>query len=168
MRLNQFLILIAISSLLLLSGCVATNPKRAQRQLSKALDHLHRAQLLDPSISLTKTDTITKEVIIHSVKRDSIFTSKVGDTVTITKDRLRIKYVRLKGDSVFVEGECKGDTVFVKVPCTSTTIIKRESYKDIVKRVLHIGNFMFYLIHVLILLGGLLWLYIKVINPRFL
>src|SRR6185436_20057221 len=96
---------ILVLSLILLSSCVATNPKRAQRQLSKALTHLHKAQLLDPSITLTKTDTIVKEVIVKSVKKDSIFTSKVGDTVTITKNKLVIKYVKLKGDSVYVKGE---------------------------------------------------------------
>ena len=35
---------------------------------------------------------------------------QVHDTVTIEQDRVRIKIVRLPGDSIYVQGECK-DTV---------------------------------------------------------
>lgn len=65
-----------------------------------------------------KADTIYRDIFIElpASKADSIFVSKPGDTVTIHKDRLVIKYVKLPKDSVFIQGECEADTVKINVP----------------------------------------------------
>lgn len=69
-----------------------------------------------------KIDTVyqTVEIAVPEVKTDTIFSSLPGDTVRIEKDRLKIKYVKLPGDSVFIEGKCEADTVYqeVKIPYT--------------------------------------------------
>ena len=160
-------LVLIVLTLILLASC-ASAPQRAQRQLSKALDHLKRAQELDPSITLTRIDTVTKEVYIPKVSTDSIFVAKQGDTVVIHKDRLTVKYVKLAGDTTYIEGECAADTVYVKIPVKSDIVIKRESYKDIVKRVLGLNNLEFWVLHVMIALFALAFVYIKFIKPKFL
>lgn len=59
-------------------------------------------------------DTVhsTIEIPVPEIVKDTIFQTKPGDTVYIHKDRLSVKYVRLKGDSVFIEGKCEADTVY--------------------------------------------------------
>jgi len=108
----RYLILI-----ILLSSCGPTfYLKKAERALKKA-------EQLGAQV---RTDTIYKErlVFIDSVRVDSIFTAKQGDTVFISKDKLQIKYVRLKGDSVFIEGKCEADTIKIQVPVSVTKEIK--------------------------------------------
>lgn len=86
-----------------------------------------------------EADTVFKEipVIIESVRVDSIFTAKPGDTVYLEKDRLKIKYVRLKADTFYIDGECKADTVRVEVPITVTREIKTGAgFWDIFKIVI--------------------------------
>jgi hypothetical protein len=69
------------------------------------------------------SDTLwrTIEIPIPEVSKDTIFKSSVGDTVIIEKDRLKVVYVKLPGDSVFIEGECRSDTIIKEVP----TVIRR-------------------------------------------
>ena len=54
-------------------------------------------------------DTVT--AIVEYVKYDTAFLSIPGDTVTLTDDRLVIRYVERPGDTVWIDGECAGDTV---------------------------------------------------------
>lgn len=71
-----------------------------------------------------KRDTIFKEipVFVTEVKTDTVFKEKqVGDTVTIEKEKLKIKYVKLPGDSVYIEGECEADTIKINVPIATNT-----------------------------------------------
>jgi hypothetical protein len=85
--------------------------------------HLRRAELKGAKVT---TDTVFQivQTIVPMVKHDSVFTSLPGDTVRITKDRLSIKYVRLPGDSVYIEGKCDADTVKIKVIHTVTKTVK--------------------------------------------
>lgn len=102
--------------LLILCSCSANNKlKRAERLIAKA-----------ESMGATwRIDTVYKEIpyYVDSVRVDSIFIAKVGDTVVIEKERLRLKYIRLAGDSVYIEAECEADTVYQKVPITITKTI---------------------------------------------
>ena len=67
-----------------------------------------------------KVDTVrqTVKIPVPEVSIDTVIRSIAGDTVFIEKDRLKIKYVKLPGDSVFIEGKCEADTIYqeVKVP----------------------------------------------------
>lgn len=71
------------------------------------------------------TDTVYQDVrvFVPLVKTDSVFTSLPGDTVRITKDRLEIKYVKLAGEKVYIEGACLPDTLKIEVPVTVTRTI---------------------------------------------
>jgi hypothetical protein len=66
------------------------------------------------TLEVTLHDTIRTETI----KKDTAFVYK-GDTITITKDRLQIKYFRVN-DTTYIEGKCLGDTLYItktiKVP----------------------------------------------------
>lgn len=95
--------------ILLFSSCSATNLlKRADRLIKKA----------ESKGAVWSADTVFKiiSVPISEVQTDTVFKSLPRDTVRISKDKLKIKYVKLPGDSVFIEGKCEADTVFVKVP----------------------------------------------------
>lgn len=73
-----------------------------------------------------RSDTVYKKipVYIDSVRVDSIFTAKLGDTVYLEKERLKIKYVKMAGDSVYIEGKCDSVTVIKEVPISVTKEIK--------------------------------------------
>lgn len=105
---KKWLVLLAALALMIamLTGCSAEK-------------RLLRLQKKHPELFVTDTLTIRDTVIIAEIRTDTIFNSKPGDTVTIEKDRLQIKYVKLPGDSVWLEGKCLTDTVYrvVNVPC---------------------------------------------------
>lgn len=106
--------------LLILCSCASN---KANRKLKRAERLTNEAIALGSKVT---ADTVYKEipVFIPQVMVDSIFTSKVGDTVYLEKERLKIKYVRLPGDSVFIEGKCEADTVKIQVPITINKEIK--------------------------------------------
>jgi len=91
--------------------------------LKKAERALKKAEQLGAKVGVY---TVYKErlVFVDSIRVDSIFKTKVGDTVYLTKDRLKVKYVRLPGDSVFIEGKCEADTIKINVPISVTKEIK--------------------------------------------
>ena len=103
--------LLFIIILLGLSSC----SDKATRQLRRSEKLLDKAIANGAKVS---TDTIIKEVIftIPEVRTDTIFQSREGDTIRIEKDRLRITYVNLPADSVYIEGECKADTIVKRIP----------------------------------------------------
>jgi len=88
---------------------------KANKQLKKAERHLNRAIELGAKV---ERDTIwmLQEWIIPEAKTDTVFKIST-DTVTIEKERLKIKFLVNKvTDSVFVEGKCLPDTVRKEVP----------------------------------------------------
>lgn len=89
--------------------------RRAERLIKKA--ELLGAQWHVDSIQ------VEVPVILKEIRVDSIFRDKVGDTVVITKDRLKVTYVRLPGDSVFIRSESKADTVYQTVTRTVQKVI---------------------------------------------
>jgi hypothetical protein len=113
-------ILSCILLVLLFTGCASN---KANRKLKRANRLIAEAVALGAEVT---PDTIYKEipVFIPQVRTDTIFTSSVGDTVVVQKERLKIKYVRLRGDSVFIEGKCDSLTKIVEVPVTITKEIK--------------------------------------------
>jgi len=67
-----------------------------------------------------------REVITKLIEKDTVFTSLQGDTVYIQKEHLKIKYVKIPGDSVFIEGACIPDTLKILVPTTVTEVVHAE------------------------------------------
>lgn len=84
--------------------------------------HLKQAVKKGAEIS---SDTVTKPIMVFipQVVKDTVFESRPGDTVRIEKERLRIKYVELPGDSVYIFGESRADTIIREVPVTVTQIV---------------------------------------------
>lgn len=65
----------------------------------------------------TVRDTVWAEV--EYVRADTVFLPTPRDTVRVSEGRLRIKYVLMPGDTVWLEGECLADSVpvYVELPC---------------------------------------------------
>jgi len=86
--------------------------------------HLKRAEAKCGTRKIVDTLLVHDTLLINSVQLDTLFTPIQGDTVYLTKDRLKIKYVKLAGDSVFITGKC--DSIIsireIKVPCTTTIL----------------------------------------------
>lgn len=82
-------------------------------------------QMAEKKGAKVTTDTVFQERLVYvpSVTHDTTFTSLPGDTVTITKDRLQVKYVRLPGDKVYIQGTCLPDTIKISVPVEVTRTI---------------------------------------------
>jgi hypothetical protein len=59
------------------------------------------------TLEVTLHDTIRTETI----RKDTAFVY-AGDTVTIIKDRLQIKYYRVN-DTTYIDGACIGDTIYI-------------------------------------------------------
>jgi len=103
-------------TLVLLSGCSAKfHLKQSERHKMIAIQ----------KGALIERDTIwtEKEVITKLIEKDTVFTSLLGDTVYIQKEKLKIKYVKIPGDSVFIEGACVPDTLKILIPTTVTEIV---------------------------------------------
>jgi hypothetical protein len=73
------------------------------------------------TLEVTLHDTIRTETIKH----DTAFVYK-GDTITITKDRLQIKYYRIN-DTTYIEGACIGDTIYITKSVKVPTITPKPS-----------------------------------------
>lgn len=113
--------------------------------------HLRKA--LQKGVDVSK-DTVVFElpVPIPEVRVDTVFKAQEGDTVVIEKERLKIKYVKLPGDSVFIDCHCEADTVYREVRVVIETPIVKESYKMIVKRMFGMNELVFWITHILTLL----------------
>src|SRR5688572_2315997 len=98
----------------------AAKLRRAERLISKA-EELGAKWRVDSVV----TDM---PVPIESVRVDTIITTKVGDTVRIEKERLKLKYVRLPGDTIVIMAECAADTIKVKVTKTINKTIEAKGW----------------------------------------
>ena len=77
------------------------------------LQRLERMQHRHPYLFESKEIRETVQVIVPEVKLDTI-TLLSADTITITKDRLQIRY-RTLHDSIWLEGKCEADTIYKEV-----------------------------------------------------
>jgi len=81
---------------------------------------------------LLQKDTLydTFNIVTPTVKYDTSFIDKAGDTTYIYKDKLRIKYVRT-GDTTYIEGECKGDTIIqtVEIPI-ERIVVRKQTFEE--------------------------------------
>jgi hypothetical protein len=106
---------------IILSSCSpATRLRRAEKLIKKA----------EEQGAVWTVDSVRVEVpvFVPETRVDSIFVSKPGDTVTLIQDRLKVKYVRLPGDSVFIEGKCEADTIKIKQTVTINKTIKAQGW----------------------------------------
>ena len=74
---------------------------------------LHRLVSKHPELSRVDTIKIQDTVIVPSIKTDTVFSSSLlKDTVTITKEKLKIKLIEIN-DTIYLDAEVKPDTVFL-------------------------------------------------------
>ncbi len=86
------------------------------------------------------TTVITERVAV-------VDTVLLTDTITVTKDRLRIQIRRLPGDTVVIQGECAPDTVTIR-----QTVVKTQQ-KEVERQKKWIGSlFMLSLVLFILLL----------------
>lgn len=93
--------------------------------LRRAEYHIKKAEVKGAKVTVD-TVYVTKEVVTQHTRTDTIFQEST-DTVRIEKEKLRIKYIKLPGDSVYITGECLPDTVKVSVPVTITKHIEAKA-----------------------------------------
>lgn len=113
MRSNAFIFLIV---LLMVSGCGPTAKLRRAEKLIK------KAELLGAQ---WKIDTVFQDipVFVDRIALDTLLISGIKDTIEIVQDRLRIKYVRLPGDTVWISGQCDSLTIIKEVPVRVEKVI---------------------------------------------
>jgi len=113
---NESALASVVIILMIIVAAIATSSCGANYHLRRAKHHIARAEELGAE---WHSDTLIKtiEIPIPEIHKDTLFQSKAGDTVVITKDRLKVVYVKLPGDSVFLEGECKDSIIYV--PCNT-------------------------------------------------
>jgi hypothetical protein len=102
--------------LLSLGGCSpAWKLRRAERLIKQA----------EAKGSFWSVDSVKVEipVFVDRIALDTLFISRPSDTIQITKDRLRLKYVNLPGDTVWIEAVCDSLTIIKEVPVTVTKTI---------------------------------------------
>lgn len=115
--------------LLVFCSCGSGHHLRRAERFKKKMDE-QIAKAIDKGAQV-KVDTVFKEiqVVVPEIRTDTVFKEKeVGDTVTIIKEKLKIKYVKLPGDSVFIQGECEADTVYKTVPIATNTKFEAKPY----------------------------------------
>lgn len=105
-----------------LAGCSGW---KANWQLRRAEKLINKAELAGLE---WKKDTVYRDITVYvpSVRYDTLFKSEPNDTITIVRDKLQIKYVRLPGDTVWIDGECEADTIIQKVPTYINNEIKAD------------------------------------------
>lgn len=95
--------------LIFLSACSSSNLlKRAEKLIQKA----------EAKGAKWSVDTVMKEipVFIKEFHTDTVVQAVTGDTIFINKERVRIKFVKLPKDSVFIDIKLPADTIIKEVP----------------------------------------------------
>jgi len=88
--------------------------------------HLRRAIEKDPTIIQPEIVQVVDTVIITPLERvETTFVALPIDTITIEKERLRIKIRRIH-DTLRVEGECRSDTIRITETIELPPVIKYE------------------------------------------
>jgi len=101
--------------LLMLASC------SPQRRLERLVEH-------HPELRIADTLLIRDTIITLPVVADTALSiMRLTDTVTISRDRLEIKLVRLN-DTIHIKGKCKADTIVreLRIPVEKIKLVKAE------------------------------------------
>jgi hypothetical protein len=110
-----------LSLILLLSSC-------------SAQWHLKKAVQKDPMILKKDTLVVQDTFVVPPVVLKDTVTLKQHDTITITKDRLRVKIVKVN-DTLIIDAKCDSDTIVrtIEVPYDKIVYVEKESVWDKIK-----------------------------------
>ena len=82
----------------------------------------------DPSILIGQGVSIDTTIVTNTVAVTDTFVTQVRDTITLEKERLRIKVVR-SYDTIQVSGECVGDTIrIIKEVVVPQVVYKKDPW----------------------------------------
>lgn len=118
--------------------------------------HLRKAIRKDPSVLSKDTVVVTDTIVTAPVSVRDTITLQQRDTITITKDRLKVNIVR-SFDTIMVDAMCDSDTIVqvIEVPVPSIVIKDSDRWYN------KVYKFSFYL---LLLLLSVLFLRKKLIS----
>jgi len=96
--------------------------------------HLKKAVHKDPTILEKDTLVVTNTVVSPPVAITDTVTLKQHDTITLVKDRLRVKIVKVN-DTITIDAICDSDTIIsiVEVPYDKVVYVEKESLWDKIK-----------------------------------
>ena len=96
--------------------------------------HLKRAVQKDPMILKKDTLVVQDTFVVPPVVLKDTVTLKQHDTITITKDRLRVKIVKVN-DTLIIDAKCDSDTIVrtIEVPYDKIVYVEKESVWDKIK-----------------------------------
>ena len=102
--------------------------------------HLKKAVHKDPTILEKDTLVVTDTVVSPPVAITDTVTLKQHDTITLVKDRLRVKIVKVN-DTITIDAICDSDTIIsiVEVPYEKVVYIQQETLmQKVQKRIVQI------------------------------
>jgi hypothetical protein len=110
-----------LSLILLLSSC-------------SAQWHLKKAVQKDPMILKKDTLVVQDTFVVPPVVLKDTVTLRQHDTITITKNRLRVKIVKVN-DTLIIDAKCDSDTIVrtIEVPYDKIVYVEKESVWDKIK-----------------------------------
>ena len=112
-------LILTIIACFLVSCIHSTKLERAERKIFK---------LTQKYPQLLKKDTVVyRDTLLSTeVRTDTSFIDKeLTDTITITKDKLTIKYYK-KDSLIYIEGKCEEDTIFIEKKIMIDRIVIRD------------------------------------------
>jgi len=93
--------------------------------------HLKKAVQKDPLILVKDTLVVTNTVVSPPVAITDTVTLKQHDTITLVKDRLKVKIVKVN-DTITIDAICDSDTIIsiVEVPYEKIVYVEKETFWD--------------------------------------
>ena len=93
--------------------------------------HLKKAVRKDPAILEKDTMVVTNTVVSPPVAITDTVTLKQHDTITLVKDRLRVKIVKVN-DTITIDAICDSDTIIsiVEVPYDKIVYVEKKTFWD--------------------------------------
>jgi hypothetical protein len=88
--------------------------------------HLKKAIKKDPSILKSDTVVVTDTIVTAPVSVRDTITLQQRDTITITKDRLKVNIVR-SFDTIMVDAMCDSDTIVQVIEVPVPSLVMKDS-----------------------------------------
>jgi len=97
--------------------------------------HLKKAVQKDPSILEKDTLVVTDTVVSPPVAITDTVIMKQHDTITLVKDRLSVKIVKVN-DTITIDAICDSDTIIrvIEVPYDKIVYVEKEKPLQIIQR----------------------------------
>lgn len=90
--------------------------------------HIRQAIRKNPQLLKLQTILVTDTIVLPSVELRDTVTLKEVDTITLVKDRFRVKIMR-SYDTLIIDGGCDGDTIIRVLKVPVETLIYKEEHK---------------------------------------